>query len=234
MSTGPSGLSPRTRSDGGRSPARELARHGAPRRRSRRPSAACRHRPPRRSGTPTPPGPLAGARDAQLAEGRSRGSAVVRDGSHRPRGAGPSTAPAPGPTCLPCARGEPGAPAWRCGRAELSPSCAAGARGSPNQPRTSASRRPRPGLRPAPSSPPPCAPNPRPPHRPVHRPPRGGPGPRRDRRQWRRPSPGRLRESGETVTHHPVPVACPLLVRARQELEIRGARASREPHSRAF
>lgn len=143
----------------------------------------------------------------------------------------PTQPTAPGPTCLLCARGEPGAPAWRCGRAELSPSCTA--RGSPSPPRTSASRRPRPGQRPAP----PLATTPRPGPLPIHRPPRGSPGPPRDRRQLGAPRRAPLGIRGDRVIHHPVPrypVACPHLVRARLELEIRCARASMEPHSRAL
>lgn len=73
-----------------------LARRRAPWRRSRWPGAARDPRPPRRSRIPTPPALLAGARGAQVAVGRSGGLAVAPDGSHRPRGAGPSTTHNPG------------------------------------------------------------------------------------------------------------------------------------------
>lgn len=145
----------------------ELAGCGAPWRRRRRRGAASDARPPRRRGIATPPAswPVSPGR------GPPWGEAVAsQEPETVPTALGtrdPAQPTAPGPTCLRCARGEPGAPARHCGRSEPSPSCAS--RGSPSPPRTSASCRPRLGQRPAP----PHATTPGPLHRSGHRPPRG-------------------------------------------------------------
>lgn len=96
MSTGPLGLSPSMRTLAAGARHSELAWCGAPWSHSRWPGAAFDHRPPRRSGIPTPLAPLAGARGVQVAVGRSRGLAEARGCSHRPRGEEPNTAHSPG------------------------------------------------------------------------------------------------------------------------------------------
>lgn len=205
MSTGPSGLSPHMRNDGGRSPAL-----GAGPARSALETFALARRCPRSSPTAEEPDP-----DPASPAGRCPGRAGRR-GSERWLGSSPGRFPPPSgrgaqhnpqPRDLPVC-GEPaGSLEPRPGAAaELSSRRAAppvGPRVRPALPHRAA---PASGSAPPRPSPPPFAPTPRPLHRPVYRPPRGGPGPRQDRRQLGAPSwaPSRIREDRVTV-HHPVP-----------------------------
>lgn len=203
MSTGPSGLSPRMRNDGGRSAALRAGPAWSALETFALARRCLRQSPTTEKWDPDPAG----------SAGRCPGR-TGRRGSERWLGSSPGRLPPPSghgaqhspqPRDLPVCGAPAGSLEPRPGAAaELSSRPAAPPAGRPALPALPHRAAPAPGSAP-PRLPRPLATTPRPLHRAVHRPSRGGPGPPRDRRPLGAPRRVPLGVRRYRVTHHSVP-----------------------------